>query len=476
MKGGDGIRVMVSGLGAITSIGNSVPEVLDSLRTEKSGIKIHPELGRLDVPVKLAGVIEGFEFPSHHSHTWKWPGSTPISREALRSLPPHGVYAWLALVEAIRQADLTPEDLSNGRTGLLTASAGSSWLQHENMRKFLEAGPGRSSPFGLVSSIAGTLTFNLAAAFEIRGVCGGVSSACASSAQALGYAWDQIVFGRADRIIVIGAEDCDSHTILPFAAFRAVTTGTDPNASPCAFDEARDGFAATGGAAVVILESDAALRKRGREGFAELRGWGCAGDGHHPMAPEPDGTGILQSVQSALRSAQMETEDIDYLNAHAPLTPSGDAAEARAIDQASPRKNAPLVTINCAALPANLIESECFGHERGAFTGATTRREGRFAQADGGTIFLDEIGELPLELQAKLLRVLQEGTFEPLGGSRTIKVDVRVIAATHRDLSKMVAQGSFREDLYFRLNVFPIHVPPLRERSSDIEFLAREFC
>jgi hypothetical protein len=337
------------------------------------------------------------------------------------------------------------------------------------MRKFLEAGPGRSSPFGLVSSIAGTLTFNLAAAFEIRGVCGGVSSACASSAQALGYAWDQIVFGRADRIIVIGAEDCDSHTILPFAAFRAVTTGTDPNASPCA-------FAATGGAAVVILESDAALRKRGREGFAELRGWGCAGDGHHPMAPEPDGTGILQSMQSALRSAQMETEDIDYLNAHAPLTPSGDAAEARAIDQASPRKNAPLVTINCAALPANLIESECFGHERGAFTGATTRREGRFAQADGGTIFLDEIGELPLELQAKLLRVLQEGTFEPLGGSRTIKVDVRVIAATHRDLSKMVAQGSFREDLYFRLNVFPIHVPPLRERSSDIEFLAREFC
>jgi transcriptional regulator with GAF, ATPase, and Fis domain len=133
------------------------------------------------------------------------------------------------------------------------------------------------------------------------------------------------------------------------------------------------------------------------------------------------------------------------------------------------------VLVNCAAIPANLIESEFFGHERGAFTGAVTRREGRFALANQGSIFLDEIGELPLELQAKLLRVLQEGEFEPLGGSRTVKVNVRVIAATNRELKQITADGRFREDLYFRLHVFPIHLPPCASVAEDIELLADTF-
>jgi len=131
--------------------------------------------------------------------------------------------------------------------------------------------------------------------------------------------------------------------------------------------------------------------------------------------------------------------------------------------------------VNCAAIPGTLVESEFFGHERGAFTGATTRREGRFALADSGTIFLDEVGELPFDLQAKLLRVLQEGEFEPLGGTRTRKVNVRVVAATNRDLGAMVAEGKFREDLFYRLNVFPVRVPSLRERGADIVLLARAF-
>ncbi|WP_447977498.1 sigma-54-dependent Fis family transcriptional regulator [Candidatus Nitrospira bockiana] len=157
-------------------------------------------------------------------------------------------------------------------------------------------------------------------------------------------------------------------------------------------------------------------------------------------------------------------------------TGTGKEVIARAIHAASRRGDKPLVKVNCAAIPATLIESEFFGHEQGAFTGATKKREGRFALADGGTIFLDEIGELPVDLQVKLLRILQEGEFEPVGTSQTRRVDVRVLAATNRDLDQAVRDGRFRQDLYYRLNVFPIQLPPLRDRGDDIGRLAAAFA
>ncbi|MCY2687463.1 sigma 54-interacting transcriptional regulator [Salinimicrobium sp. TH3] len=156
-------------------------------------------------------------------------------------------------------------------------------------------------------------------------------------------------------------------------------------------------------------------------------------------------------------------------------TGTGKELVAEAIFKNSKRNHNSFVSLNCAALPAEIIESELFGHVKGAFTGANSSREGRFSLADKGTIFLDEIGELPLQLQSKLLRVLQEGEFEPVGSSRTKKVDVRIIAATHRDLFEEMTKGNFREDLYYRLNVFPIPVAPLRDRGEDIILLANAF-
>ncbi len=188
--------------------------------------------------------------------------------------------------------------------------------------------------------------------------------------------------------------------------------------------------------------------------------------------------GEMIGQSDALKEALHKAEQVASTDATVLIlgeTGTGKELVARAIHNLSPRKERPLVSVNCAALPPTLIESELFGHEKGAFTGASSQQAGRFEMANGGTIFLDEIGDLPRELQAKLLRVLQEREFLRVGGSRPVTVDVRVIVATHRDLEQAIKVGDFREDLYYRLNVFPISLPPLRDRIEDIPLLVRYF-
>lgn len=324
---------VITGLGLITSIGNHVQDVLHALREGRHGIAPHRFGGASQNVVRVAGPVRGFNVESASWREWSWPAEYAIPRETLRSLPPHGVYAFCALEQALAESGLTAAHLHDGRTGLFCASAGSAFLLHHHLARSRATGFERSNPMGIVSSIAGTLNFNLAAHYGITGSVTGFVSACASSSHALGYAVDEIRLGRQERVLVVAAEEVNADTVLPFAAMRALSTNADPATASRPFDAGRDGFVASGGAAALVLESEQAARARGAPIHAVIAGWGQAADGHSIASPHPEGNGLAAAIENALADAGASPADVDYINAHATSTPAGDRAEALALQR-----------------------------------------------------------------------------------------------------------------------------------------------
>jgi len=323
-------KVVVTGLGFITSIGNTKAAVRESLQGLKHGLERSDEFREKD-PASVLGTIKDFDTRSIDVEDWTIPGAYKVRREHLRSMSPHVLYAHCALVQAIADAGLTEEDVSNRDTGLFTASAGSPRNVHFNVDRMNVMGINRVSPMAVVSSVVGTLSFNLVASFRIMGASGGFASACASSAHALGYAFDEITLGRQKRIFIVGAEDGNREAVLPFAGMRALSPSEDPDTASRPFDRDRNGFVGTGGSAVIVLEAMETARARGAEIYAEMVGWGQASDGYNVAISHPEGHGLAEAMRRALACAKLDPNEVDYVNAHATSTSIGDLSEVRAL-------------------------------------------------------------------------------------------------------------------------------------------------
>jgi len=324
-------KVYITGVGFITSIGNDAGTVTESLRELRHGIVPYPPFQTPDIPVKVAAVVRDFQMDSPDAEDWRIPSRYSIKREILRGMAPHGVYAYCAMQQAVDDARLTEAAISNTQTGLYAASGGSPYLLGYYLERMHRLGVMRCQPLGVVATVAGTLNFNLVAHFKIKGASCGFASACASSAHALGFAFDEIALGRQQRMFVVGAEDNNVESILPFAGMRALSVQTDPSLASRPFDAARDGFVGTGGATVLVLESEEEVARRGARVYCEVAGWGQASDGYNVAISHPDGAGLRLAMENALRSTGLAPEAVDYVNAHATSTPIGDLSEARAL-------------------------------------------------------------------------------------------------------------------------------------------------
>ncbi len=324
-------KVHITGIGFITSIGNESSSVVQSLRELRHGMVAYPPFQVPEIPVKVAAPVRDFFTDSTDCEDWVIPARYSIKREIIRGLAPHGVYAYCAMQQALEDAKLTEADWSNDQTGLYAASGGSPYLLGHYLERMHKLGVMRCPPLGIVASIAGTVNFNLVAHFKIKGASTGFSSACASSAHGLGFAYDEIALGRQQRMFVVGAEDGNCDSILPFAGMRALSLQSDPSLASRPFDKARDGFVGTGGATVLVLESEEEVARRGVRSYAEVIGWGQASDGHSVAMSHPEGAGLVAAMKNALRNAGISAGDVDYVNAHATSTPIGDISELKAL-------------------------------------------------------------------------------------------------------------------------------------------------
>lgn len=338
-------NVFITGMGFITSIGNDVDSVLSSLLSLEHGIvEFNPSEGKKgSCPIKVIGSIKNFNTESIDPEDWLYPERYKFKRDMLRGLSPHGLYAFCAIRQAIEDASLTSNQISNDHTGLYTASAGSQKSTYGHMVKMMKVGPMRCFPLAIVASIAGTLNFNLVAYLKIKGSSCGFVTACASSAHALGMAFDEISLGRQQKIIVVGAEDGDYYSIVPFSAMRALSTSTDIKTSR-PFDKNRSGFVGTGGASVLILESEESAKERQVKTYARFIGWGQASDGHNVAISHPEGEGLICAMRNALNSTNLKPNDIDYINAHATSTTIGDLSEIRAINKVFDQDYSPAIS------------------------------------------------------------------------------------------------------------------------------------
>ncbi len=326
-------RVAITGLGFVTSIGNDSASVADSLINLKNGIEIYAPFQNDNIPVKCVGTIKGFDTSNPDPEDWSYPARYSLRRDIIRSFAPHCLYAYCAMEQAIEDAGLSEGDISSPRTGMYTASAGSTGMLYHHMQRMDRVGVNRSFPFAIVCSIVGTLSFNLVSAFKIRGASCGFASACASSSHALGFAFDEIARGRQDRMFVVGGEDGDYRTLLPFAGMRALSTNPDPDTASRPFDKKRNGFVGTGGGVVMVLENAEIAERRNAKIYAEILGWGQSSDGYNVAIPRPDGAGVVDAVSNAFADAGLSPCSVDYVNAHATSTPMGDAAEIKALKE-----------------------------------------------------------------------------------------------------------------------------------------------
>ena len=332
--------IWITGMGLITSIGNDHSSVVESLRSMKHGIECPSMLQGNDSPVKVAGTVKEFEVDSPDPEDWIYPQQYLVPRATLRSFSPHVLYAWCALQQAIEDANLSEEDIQDPDSGLYTSSGGSMRSIHKHFEKMDRRGVMACNPLAIVASIAGTLTFNLVAALGIRGSSTGLVSACASSGHALGTALDEIRLGRQKRMLVVGAEDCNFESIVPFCGMRALSLEKDPNLASRPFDIKRNGFVGTGGSVCLVLETQSEAERRGALPYARFQGWGQASDGHNVAISHPEGRGLRDAMIKALQDAKVEPSDIDYVNAHAPSTSIGDASEMKALKSVFPAPQA----------------------------------------------------------------------------------------------------------------------------------------